>query len=239
MASKVIDQLALNVRGMLRALHLPEVAEEDLRELIFRLGQVTAKVRIVQKHCVEKNGEAGLTSCPIDFASSRTPPLSPVPSKDEAAPVRRVSERLSSNQEKRSYSTMQTAINERRKFKRRKASVPEPTDSGTATSESIPNGRPIEDCISTAYDIDEMLSITNSAVSSSHESAAAETLADDMYRQSPEEIRPPADKERIDQDENDCIHVVDYDDGMNILEGYFSQPVELEPLDGAVSGSML
>ena len=40
MDSKVTDQLALNVRGMLRALHLPEVVEEDLPELIFRLGQV-------------------------------------------------------------------------------------------------------------------------------------------------------------------------------------------------------
>ncbi|KAM0124767.1 hypothetical protein ACHAO1_010922 [Botrytis cinerea] len=187
---------------------------------------VVAKVRIVQKHCVKKNGEAGLISCPIDFASSRTPPLSLVPTKDEAAPIRRVSERLSSNQEKRSYSTIQTTINERRKFKRRKASVPEHTDSGTATSESIPYGRTIEDCISTEYDIDELLSTTNSAVSSSPKSAAAETLADDTYRQSPEEIRSPADKERINNDEDDCTQVVDYDDGMNILEGYFSQPLE-------------
>ncbi|KAG9229630.1 hypothetical protein BJ875DRAFT_474334 [Amylocarpus encephaloides] len=195
---------------------------------------VVAKLRIVQKHCVEKNGEASLTSCPIDFASSTTPPLSPIPTKDEAAPVRRVSERLSSNQKKRSYSTMQTAINGRRKFKRRKASVPQPTDSGTATSESIPNGRTIEGCI-TAYDIDELLSITDSAVSSSHESAAAEALADDTYRQSPEQMRSLADKERIDQDKENCTRMVDYDDGMNILEGYFSQPLELEPVDGAVS----
>jgi hypothetical protein len=41
MANKVTEQLALNVRGMLRILHMPEVAEEDLPELIFRLGQVS------------------------------------------------------------------------------------------------------------------------------------------------------------------------------------------------------
>jgi hypothetical protein len=41
MTSEVNDQLALNVRGMVRALRIPEVAEEDLPELISRLGRVS------------------------------------------------------------------------------------------------------------------------------------------------------------------------------------------------------
>jgi hypothetical protein len=41
MTSKVNDQLALNVRGMVRALRIPEVTEEDLPELISRLGRVS------------------------------------------------------------------------------------------------------------------------------------------------------------------------------------------------------
>jgi hypothetical protein len=41
MANKVTEQLVLNVCEMLRILHMPEVAEEDLPELIFRLGQVS------------------------------------------------------------------------------------------------------------------------------------------------------------------------------------------------------
>jgi hypothetical protein len=33
MAEKVIDQLAPNVRGMLRILHMPDVEDEDLPEV--------------------------------------------------------------------------------------------------------------------------------------------------------------------------------------------------------------
>ena len=41
MSEKVIDQLAPSVRGMLRILRLPDVEEEDLPELIIRLGQIS------------------------------------------------------------------------------------------------------------------------------------------------------------------------------------------------------
>jgi hypothetical protein len=38
MAKEVIDRLALKVRGMLRILHMPDVKDRDMRELIVRLG---------------------------------------------------------------------------------------------------------------------------------------------------------------------------------------------------------
>jgi len=41
MTSELTDQLALSIRGILRVLHMPEVAEEDLLELISRLSQVS------------------------------------------------------------------------------------------------------------------------------------------------------------------------------------------------------
>jgi hypothetical protein len=41
MAEEVIDQLALNVRRMLDILQMPHVEDEDLPELIFRLGQTS------------------------------------------------------------------------------------------------------------------------------------------------------------------------------------------------------
>jgi hypothetical protein len=40
MANKIIDQLVPNIRGMLRILHMPQVEDKDLPELIFRLGQI-------------------------------------------------------------------------------------------------------------------------------------------------------------------------------------------------------
>ena len=68
--------------------------------------QALAKATIVQKHCVEKNGEAGLKSCPIDFVSLGTPPPSPPSMSSEAPPVRRASERLACRSQRRSYFTM-------------------------------------------------------------------------------------------------------------------------------------
>lgn len=41
MVNEVIDLLAPNVRGMLRILHMPDVTDHDMRELIFRLGQTS------------------------------------------------------------------------------------------------------------------------------------------------------------------------------------------------------
>lgn len=41
MAEKVIAQLTPNVREMLRILHMPNVEDEDLPELIIRLGQIS------------------------------------------------------------------------------------------------------------------------------------------------------------------------------------------------------
>lgn len=41
MANEIIDQLAPNVRGMLRILHMPDVEDRDLPALIFRLSQIS------------------------------------------------------------------------------------------------------------------------------------------------------------------------------------------------------
>jgi hypothetical protein len=41
MAKEVIDRLAPKVRGMLRILHMPDVEDGDMRELIVRLGQTS------------------------------------------------------------------------------------------------------------------------------------------------------------------------------------------------------
>jgi hypothetical protein len=40
-AKEVINRLALKVRGMLRILHMPDVKDGDMRELIIHLGQTS------------------------------------------------------------------------------------------------------------------------------------------------------------------------------------------------------
>ena len=44
MAEEVMDQLAPNVRSILHILHMPDVEDGDLPELIFRLGQTSKSV---------------------------------------------------------------------------------------------------------------------------------------------------------------------------------------------------
>ena len=43
MAKEVIDRLAPKVHGMLRILHMPDVKDGEMRELIFRLGQTVSR----------------------------------------------------------------------------------------------------------------------------------------------------------------------------------------------------
>jgi hypothetical protein len=50
MAKEVIDLLALKVRGM-RILHIPDVKDGEMRELIFRYGQ-TSKWRVFDLLCI-------------------------------------------------------------------------------------------------------------------------------------------------------------------------------------------
>jgi hypothetical protein len=51
MAKEVIDLLAPKVREMLRILHMPNVEDGDMRELILRLGQ-TSKWERFDFQCV-------------------------------------------------------------------------------------------------------------------------------------------------------------------------------------------
>jgi len=46
MAEEVIDLLAPTVRGILRILHMPDVEDGDMPELIFHLGQTSKWKRI-------------------------------------------------------------------------------------------------------------------------------------------------------------------------------------------------
>ena len=41
MAKEVIDLLAPKVRGILRILHMPDIKDREMRELIVRLGQTS------------------------------------------------------------------------------------------------------------------------------------------------------------------------------------------------------
>jgi hypothetical protein len=46
MAKEVIDRLAPKVRRMLRILHMPDVKDGEMRELIVRLGQTSKWERV-------------------------------------------------------------------------------------------------------------------------------------------------------------------------------------------------
>ncbi|MCJ1284328.1 hypothetical protein MMC26_003659 [Xylographa opegraphella] len=217
MAEKVIDQLAPSVRGMLRILHLPDVEEEDLPELIIRLGQITITV---QNHCVEKNGAAGLTSCPIEFVSPQTPPRSPASIGNETLDARRTSERLASSLQKRSYVAMQSGGASR--SKRRKP---------TAPSESIPAGSIVENPLSSEYTINDFPR-SESAVFPPIESEASEALTNDTLHQCPSENLLSLDQEPLDQQQEGGCMTLDHEDGLDILDGYFSSsPLDMRLVD--------
>jgi hypothetical protein len=134
---------------------------------------------------------------------------------------------------------MQRATNEGRRFKRPKPLASEPQGGSITTSKLIPSGRTVEDCISSECATDDFLS-TNSAVFSSKESTASEALANNVHCQSHDEMVLQADIEFVDQDKENYIHALDYDDGMDMLERYFSQPaLEVEHVDGAVAPNIL
>ena len=114
MAKEVIDRLALKVCGMVCILHIPDVKDEEMHKLIVRLSQTSkwecvqiypafTKAITVQQYYIEKNGEAGLTSCPIDFVSPETSLPSPLFAENNTPEFRRRSGRLASHSTKRSY----------------------------------------------------------------------------------------------------------------------------------------
>ena len=147
--------------------------------------------------------------------SPPTPPRSPVSKGNEILEARRTSERSASCLQKRSYVAMQSGGASR--SKRRKP---------TAPSESIPAGS-IGDTLSSEYAINDF-PISESAVFPPIESEASETLTNDTPLQCPSENLLLVDQEPLDQQqEGGCIQTLDHEDGMDILDGYFSS----SPLD--------
>lgn len=192
----------------------------------------------IQKHCLEKNREASLTSCPIDFVSPKTPPLSPL-SGNKAPTGRRTSERLASCAQKRSYVDIQMTNGRVGKSKRPKPLAPEPEVSGPTTSESIPSGSTVKDSISSECAIEDFLN-TESAAIPSAKPEALEALADDAHRQCSDQMLSRADEEPIGQCNEDFIHALNHNNRIHILEGYFSDSaLDLGHVDEALAPNML
>jgi hypothetical protein len=112
------------------------------------------------------------------------------------------------------------------RIKRPKPRAPEPEVSDSAASESIPGAPPVENSISSEGTTDDFL-ITESAVLPSTEIEALEAFANEAHRLYPDEILSLADKEPVDQQNEDYIPGLNHDEGMDLLEGYFSD----SPLD--------
>jgi hypothetical protein len=255
MAKEVIDRLAPKVRGMLRILHMPDVKDGEMRELIVRLGQTSKWERVrtypaftkaitVQQHCVEKNGEAGLTSCPIDFVSPETPPLTPPSTEDN---TRRRSSRLASHSTKRSYIAMQGTNSGAGKPKPPKlpADKPEVNDSATSEStlsESPPSGPTVETSVISEPTINDLF-ITEPAVYDSSEIEASMALTNNAHRLFTDEILSRASvyttkqgDGTIGQNIEGDAYTITHDDGMALLDGYFpNSPVDLGPADDALA----
>lgn len=152
----------------------------------------------------------------------QTPPRSPASTGNETLEVRRTSERLASSLQKRSYVAMQSGGGSR--SKRQKP---------TAPSESIPGGSIVEDSPSSECAIDDFL-ISESAVFPPNESESSEALTNDTQRQCPSEILLPLDQEPLDQQSGGYIYTLDHEDGMDILDEYFSSyPLDMRPANDA------
>lgn len=169
-----------------------------------------AKAIIVQIHCVERNGEAGLASCPIDFVSSTTPPLTPPSTENDTPDFRCRSGRLASQSAKRSYISIQGTTSSRAsKSKRTKcAAVSEFSNSESANGEFANS-----ESANSEPTIDDSL-ITESAVNKSDETGA---LTNDVHLL-----------------EGD-LHTITHDDGMAILDRYFDCHVDSEPGDDVLA----
>lgn len=184
---------------------------------------VLAKARIVQKHCIEKAGEAAFTSCPISFVSPDTPPLSPSSVAKQLSQAHRTSERMAANASKRSYAGMQGASGAGRK-KRTKYASHISEDNDFATGRSMSRGSAIG-----GIAIEERIVDNHFRVGDISDTSA---LAIDVYPFSAGEIPSPpiandgasyttfiddADAQPMGSD----IATFSHDDGMAILDGYF------------------
>jgi hypothetical protein len=171
--------------------------------------------------------------------SPKTPPLSPLSKGNETSIARRTSERVASYAQKRSYADMQITNARVGRSKRPKHLAPGPEAGSPTTSESI-HGRPtLEDSVSSECAIENSPN-TESATFSSVQPEALKALADDAHCQCPDQMLSRADKEPAEQYDEDCIQALTHDDGMDILEGYFSDSaLDLGHVDGALAPNML
>jgi hypothetical protein len=187
---------------------------------------VCTKAISVQKHYVERNGEAVLASCPIDFVSPETPPLTPPSTENNTPELRRRSGRLVSHPTKRSYVAMQGTNSGAGKHKRLQLAGNEPEVKVSAPSQSAPNGPPVETSIMDEPTIDN--SITKPAIDDSNKTEASKALVNDVYGLCADENLSRSDvnttmrgDEIIGQQIEGDLHTMTHDDGMAILDEYF------------------